>query len=574
MTLEASAIEAAGSAANRIRWTLTAQERTDLQSLDTGSRFLQFITEPAALPAQDLPLAGDVALGAIGISGALTRSEPASRALAGDVALGALGISGALTKEEGGTARALAGDVALGALGITAALTRTDGPRERALAGDVALGALGITGALTKEVGATTRPLAGDVALGALGIAGALTREARPIVVGDFTVPAGRAADFVCLIEVDGSSEIYNAAGGNGTILAGDLAFADADIEFNRIVLVALGPRFVRTGADSIAAVFAAGAAYATANVHFQTGITDVFALENSDANRTRANDVRYNVTASERSALADQVDGDRIIVALTREVAAAEDRPLAGDMALGALGISGALTKEASAQIRALAGDVALGAIGITAALTVTDAGTTPTPTTPTVSDTRTRTIADIQLWEADRSAAVTVPAGGLRPYVLQFVLTDLLGDRGRRESTGAIEMAASSPAAVAEPAILTHRRVIRVEYSDSTREEWRITRSIRRISGEGNAALQLEPLWMDLASTISRQTIAGTAPRVSLEWTLVGVTPLVALQEIITRGAPAHFEAGTVAASLSAAAVSLHSIGQKPLRDAPASL
>ena len=53
VTLEASAIDAGGSSANRIRWGLTAQQRTDLQSLDTGSRFIHFITEAATGPLDD-----------------------------------------------------------------------------------------------------------------------------------------------------------------------------------------------------------------------------------------------------------------------------------------------------------------------------------------------------------------------------------------------------------------------------------------------------------------------------------------------------------------------------------------
>ena len=54
------AIEAGGSAANRIRWTLTAQQRTDLQSLDDGDRFILFITEPEAVATDHAVDAGDV----------------------------------------------------------------------------------------------------------------------------------------------------------------------------------------------------------------------------------------------------------------------------------------------------------------------------------------------------------------------------------------------------------------------------------------------------------------------------------------------------------------------------------
>ena len=76
--------------------------------------------------------------------------------------------------------------------------------------------------------------------------------QARLLTVADFTVPDGRVADFVCLIEVDGSNNVYWASGGNGTILAGDLDLSVADIAFNRVNLLGTGLRLVRSGADSM----------------------------------------------------------------------------------------------------------------------------------------------------------------------------------------------------------------------------------------------------------------------------------------------------------------------------------
>ena len=71
VTLGASAIEAGGSAANRIRWTLTSQQRTDLQSLDEDSRFILFLTEPVVLspleattPVVEGGLVGEASTGA------------------------------------------------------------------------------------------------------------------------------------------------------------------------------------------------------------------------------------------------------------------------------------------------------------------------------------------------------------------------------------------------------------------------------------------------------------------------------------------------------------------------------
>ena len=64
VTLEASNIEAAGSAANRIRWSLRAQQQTDLQLLDVGSRWIHFITEPETIEALSVEL--PVLIGGLG----------------------------------------------------------------------------------------------------------------------------------------------------------------------------------------------------------------------------------------------------------------------------------------------------------------------------------------------------------------------------------------------------------------------------------------------------------------------------------------------------------------------------
>ena len=234
----------------------------------------------------------------------------------------------------------------------------------------------------------------------------------RNMVVGDFTVPAGRAADFVCLIEVDGTGNIYWVSGGNGTILSGDLALDDADIEFNRVQLVAAGFRLVRSGAGSVATEFASGAAYETANVHVQTGLTDVFALENADANRTRAQDIRYDVTTAERAAIADQVDGDRIIVALTRaEAVEPTDRDAsvtvtAGVPAVAASAESAApINRDASVEITA--GDPTVAVQASRVATVDRDATVTITAGSPTVR--ASAEIGDI----TNRDASATITAG-----------------------------------------------------------------------------------------------------------------------------------------------------------------
>ena len=57
VTVTAADIDAGTSTADRLRWNLTATQQTELQSLDLGSRFIHFITEPdtAAVLAVELP---------------------------------------------------------------------------------------------------------------------------------------------------------------------------------------------------------------------------------------------------------------------------------------------------------------------------------------------------------------------------------------------------------------------------------------------------------------------------------------------------------------------------------------
>ena len=50
VTVTAADIDAGTSTADRLRWNLTATQQTELQSLDLGSRFIHFITEPDTPP--------------------------------------------------------------------------------------------------------------------------------------------------------------------------------------------------------------------------------------------------------------------------------------------------------------------------------------------------------------------------------------------------------------------------------------------------------------------------------------------------------------------------------------------
>ena len=178
-------------------------------------------------------------------------------------------------------------------------------------------------------------------------------------------------------------------------------------------------------------------------------------------------------------------------------------------------------------------------------------------------------RSVTAIELWQANRSAAVTLPGGGtdMSTYVLDLKLVERLSTYGRQPGpVGTLAMDASAPVAVAAPAVLTHRRIVRIKYSDNTFEEYRIIEFKRPVSADGSAQLRLLPLWQDLQAVITRQLISAADPVVDIEWTLVGVSPATALAGILARGAPSYFTAGTVASTLAGASVSLHSIGGTP--------
>ena len=146
VTLTASDINAGGSAANRVRWDLSAQQRTDLQSLDEDSRFILFITEPTAVA--DTEATGALTLG-LGIALAATA---AIQAVANVEATGAidLGLGVTLAATASIEAPPAAPPVeATGAitLGVGASLAATAATR------DVA--PVEATGALTLGVGVT-----------------------------------------------------------------------------------------------------------------------------------------------------------------------------------------------------------------------------------------------------------------------------------------------------------------------------------------------------------------------------------------------------------------------------------
>ena len=183
-------------------------------------------------------------------------------------------------------------------------------------------------------------------------------------------------------------------------------------------------------------------------------------------------------------------------------------------------------------------------------------------------------RDVTSVELWQADGSARIDLPDGetGFARWVDKFEVNEVLSEVGRQETKGSVELAYGAPPAVADPPLFTHRRIVRVNYLDADGnaqyEEFRIVRFVRQISGEGNARLEIEPIWMDLSSTVSSHHIASTPPRVDLEWYLIGVTPLKALKEIMARGAPDGWSsASSVPTEISGASVFLHCIGNSPL-------
>lgn len=175
-------------------------------------------------------------------------------------------------------------------------------------------------------------------------------------------------------------------------------------------------------------------------------------------------------------------------------------------------------------------------------------------------------RLISTLTLHAPTRGAALAIPGTGsetnLWPYVVpgSFTVSEALGDPGE----AALQFVTGSPPAVADPPILTRRRVLRATYSDGTMEEWRVTRYTRELSGESPPSLAAQSLWLDLGTRAARKVTSGGF--VDLVWWSLSRTVADQLA-LIFADAPSPWIAGTVAAPYASKVVSLQASGSTHL-------
>jgi len=155
--------------------------------------------------------------------------------------------------------------------------------------------------------------------------------------------------------------------------------------------------------------------------------------------------------------------------------------------------------------------------------------------------------TITAVELWDQARAVRVMEDLRDENLF-LAFELRDTLIATGRSERASAMTLHQLSPAVVAEPPILTDRRVVRIVFQSGEWEEFRISKAARKVDASGPAAVTLEPLWQDLGSRASAQRIGS---RVDYQWSAIGRDASEVLALIMGSGAPSHFVAGNVEAA-----------------------
>ena len=345
ISLPASSIDTGASNTDRLRWNLTAAEQLQFQQLEQDGRFILFITEPPPVVVT-VPLAADSVTSAVESTAALTFTMPVAVPLAAASATSAVAGTAALTLV---FAVALAAASATAAVEGTAALSFTMPP-------------------------AVTVPLAAASATDPVEGTAALTLDRPVLTFADRILPAGREVVISSLIE-GGAASLYNDTG-DGSVIEGDNppVLPGVSVIISRIYVTGNDQlRLSQVDVDNIGQLFQAGV-YADAQVHVQTGITEVFGLAASDLDTSRTAAVRliYNLSAAELTAVQGVGDGDRWILTITQPEAMAVTIALAADSATAAVVGSAALTFDGPVTVP-LAADSATDPVAGTAALSVT---------------------------------------------------------------------------------------------------------------------------------------------------------------------------------------------------------
>jgi len=111
------------------------------------------------------------------------------------------------------------------------------------------------------------------------------------------------------------------------------------------------------------------------------------------------------------------------------------------------------------------------------------------------------------------------------------------------------------------ADDSLLKRRKIIRLEYSDSSIKEFRITSSDRKTDGGSGTTVTGEPIWLDLNSRRIRTVLDSGHIMFNIPFYSVRVDRLLQLILSADYNAPSNFQLGTIAGSIEGKIISIQS-------------
>ncbi|MEO9887354.1 MAG: hypothetical protein ABJG33_17090 [Balneola sp.] len=155
------------------------------------------------------------------------------------------------------------------------------------------------------------------------------------------------------------------------------------------------------------------------------------------------------------------------------------------------------------------------------------------------------------IQLWDASRTGAVTLPQTFKSIISRQPDVTKELG----RPYSMRMSIKSSSDIATASSSddyYLSKKKIIRLVYDDSSFEEWRIKRVTRETNGTQDLSIECEPIWQDLAYNNVRQTLSTGVVRSQVNFYSTDLEDVITALFGTDYNAPSLFQKGSIAAGV----------------------
>lgn len=158
---------------------------------------------------------------------------------------------------------------------------------------------------------------------------------------------------------------------------------------------------------------------------------------------------------------------------------------------------------------------------------------------------------LSSIQLWDANRTGAITLPQTFKSIITRQPQVNRELGKphsmRMSIQGTCTIATASSS-----DNYYLSKKKIIRLVYDDSAFEEWRIKRVTRETNGSRDLVIDCEPIWQDLAYYTVRQTLTTGVVRNQVNFYSTDLDDVLTALFGSDYNAPTLFQKGTIASGV----------------------